>query len=272
MLALDCGVLDSAIHPLDPRSYKRSVLSEGRSCTEAQATTYCHAGARSRTLRRISEVETSKRAWERSRPMLEHIPHWLGAMLRGVRAGGSKLSIVQSELGGAFGAIGLSSPAFADRGRLPERFTADGEGVSPPLAWGELPEGTRSLALVVEDPDAPMPNPLVHAIVWGLPRETRGLDEGAIIGDGRGGADGRDVGRNSLFSEGWLPPDPPTGHGVHDYVFQLFALAKCDDPGDSPGRSGVISAMAGKVLAAGMLVGTYSRGERRPMSPDDART
>ncbi len=173
--------------------------------------------------------------------MLEHVPGWLGAMLRGVRAGGSKLVIVQPELGSDFATIALSSPAFADRARLPERFTADGAGVSPPLVWGEVPEGTRSLALIVEDPDAPAPHAAEPAA-------------------------GIEVGRNSYMSRGWLPPDPPTGHGTHDYVFQLFALAETDPVDEAPGRGDVVSAIAGKVLAAGMLVGTYSRGEPAPVN------
>ncbi|WP_156679973.1 YbhB/YbcL family Raf kinase inhibitor-like protein [Sphingomonas profundi] len=193
--------------------------------------------------------------------MLEHVPHWLGAMLRRARAGHGKLVVAQAELGLGAQAIDLSSPAFAAGGRLPERFTADGAGLSPPLLWGEVPAGTRSLALIVEDADAPAPQPLVHAIVWGLPADERRLTEGAIVADGSGGPDGRDVGRNSYFAEGWLPPDPPTGHGAHDYVFQLFALADTPPLGKGPGRSALVSAMAGRVLAAGVLIGTYSRGE-----------
>jgi hypothetical protein len=194
--------------------------------------------------------------------MLEHIPAWLGRTLGNVRAGASKLAIVQPELGGRFDAIDLSSPAFAQDARLPPRFTADGEGVSPPLVWGSLPDGTASLALLVEDADAPAPQPLVHAIVWGMAADAGRLAEGAIVADGAGDAETGDVGRNSYLSEGWLPPDPPTGHGEHRYVFQLFALdAGVEDPGTSPGRSALIRAMAGHVLAAGLLIGTYSRGE-----------
>lgn len=196
--------------------------------------------------------------------MLEHIPHWLGHAVRGVRAGADKLCIVQPELGGAFSAIPLSSPAFADGARLPPRFTADGEGVSPPLVWGPLPEGTQSLALVVEDPDAPSPQPLVHAILWGMPATEQRLAEGAIRADGDGGPDGRDVGRNSYFREGWLPPDPPTGHGDHRYAFQLFALSSVADPGNTPGRAALVEAMSGNVLAAGLLTGIYSREEAAP--------
>lgn len=193
--------------------------------------------------------------------MLEHVPHWLGALLTNVRAGHAKLAIVQPGVAEGVPRIDLSSPAFADGARLPERFTADGAGVSPPLVWGEVPPETSSLALLVEDPDAPAPNPLVHAVVWNLPPGERRLEEGAIARDGDGGADGRDVGRNSYFSEGWLPPDPPTGHGAHDYVFQLFALSQTPDLGSNPGRSSLAEALKGHVLAAGLFVGTYSRGE-----------
>ena len=198
--------------------------------------------------------------------MLEHLPGWLGGMLRNVRAGHSKLVIVQRELEIGDAVIDLSSPAFAYGGRLPVRFTADGEGVSPPLLWGEVPPGTASLALLVEDPDAPALHPLVHALVWNIPADERRVAEGAIAADGRGLDDGRDVGRNSFFSEGWLPPDPPTGHGSHDYVFQLFALSAVPEISPNPGRSGLVRAMAGTVLGAGMLVGTYSRGEEAPLS------
>lgn len=193
--------------------------------------------------------------------MLEHVPHWLGSLLRNVRAGHSKLVIAQDGLADGNAVIELSSPAFGNGGRLPDRFTADGEGVSPPLVWGDVPAGTAALALIVEDPDAPTPNPLVHAIVWGIAADERRLAEGAIVADGGGGPDGSDVGRNSYLGEGWLPPDPPTGHGSHDYVFQLFALGDLPDMDMNPGRSDVAGALAGRVLAAGLLVGTYSRGE-----------
>ncbi len=193
--------------------------------------------------------------------MLEHVPHWLGALLRNVRAGHAKLVIADPGIGMGGVTIDLASPAFADGSRLPPRFTADGDGISPPLVWGEVPAGTRCLALIVEDPDAPSLSPMVHAIVWHIPPDTHRLAEGEIARDGAGDTTGRDVGRNSYLAEGWLPPDPPTGHGAHDYVFQLFALDEAVEIGANPGRSDVVRAITGHILAAGMLVGTYSRGE-----------
>ena len=193
--------------------------------------------------------------------MLEHVPHWLGTMLASLRAGADKLAIVQAGLDGGMTSLDLTSPAFADGGALPGRFTADGAGLSPPLTWGTPPAGTARLALLVEDADAPMPQPLVHAVVWGIPADAGRLAEGAIVADGDGADDGRDVGRNSYLREGWLPPDPPTGHGPHRYCFQLFALdAGAPDPGKNPGRGALIEAMRGHVVAAGLLIGTYERG------------
>jgi len=161
----------------------------------------------------------------------------------------------------------LASPAFAPDGRLPERFTADGDGISPPLTWRGAPDGTESLALIVEDPDAPTPRPLVHAIVVDIAPDLNGLPEGAIRSDGAGTSE-KNVGKTSGLSEGWLPPDPPTGHGSHDYVFQLLALGSGESSGEeSPGRGDFREHVAGRILAAGVLVGTYSRGEEAPVGP-----
>lgn len=221
----------------------------------------------------------SRKSWERpataivmlthegkKQRMLEHVPQWLGAMLRNVRAGHSKLVIVDPDLNVGSESLELESPAFAYGARLPERFTADGEGVSPPLVWRDPPTGTVCFALIVEDPDAPLPNPLVHAIVWNIPANVRRLTEGEIARDGKGAAGG-DVGRNSLYTEGWLPPDPPTGHGSHDYIFQLFALSEVPPTGPNPGRDELVAALGDGVLAAGLLVGTYSRGEEARVDP-----
>ncbi|MET0249190.1 MAG: YbhB/YbcL family Raf kinase inhibitor-like protein [Sphingobium sp.] len=198
--------------------------------------------------------------------MLEHVPHWLGHWLRGVRAGHAGLIAVQPDIASSAERLALSSPAFADGARLPERFTADGDGVSPPLIWDSPPEDTVAFALVVEDADAPAPHPLVHAILWRIDAQERRLAEGALSNATE--AAGGTVGRNSYLARGWLPPDPPTGHGSHDYVFQLFALGAVPEIGDVPGRSDMLRALEGQVLAAGILIGTYSRGEAAPLTPE----
>ena len=194
--------------------------------------------------------------------MLEHIPAWLGRALSGRRAGDDKLVCAMAGMAGDAPLV-LTSPAFADGARLPDRFTEDGAGTSPPLTWSGAPEGA-TLVLIVEDPDAPTPAPLVHAIVWGLAAPAGSLVEDALVPGQAGG----EVGKNSGFKQGWMPPDPPTGHGEHRYVFQLFALAPgAPDPGEAPGRRAVTDAMEGRVIASSVLIGTYSRGETADVGP-----
>ncbi len=107
------------------------------------------------------------------------------------------------------------------------------KGVSPPLQWTGLPAGAASLLLIVEDADSPTPNPLVHAIVVNLAADSGALAEAAIPSQGNEGA-GLHVGRNSTLQAAWLPPDPPPGHGVHRYAFQLFALGSVPELSDTP--------------------------------------
>ena len=197
--------------------------------------------------------------------MLEHLPQWLGHAMRSVRAGHEKLAV--AKVGVTASAIDVTSTAFHAGGPLPEWATADGEGVSPPLDWGDAPEGTAGFALIVEDPDAPTPEPLVHGIVWNLGAGDGSLPRGAIAASG-----GADTGQNSYGRTGWLPPDPPTGHGPHDYVFQLFALSEPLPLDPHPGRSELLQALEGRVIGAGVLIGTWERGvrERVPMQAQPA--
>ena len=203
--------------------------------------------------------------------MLEHLPGWLGEALSNVRAGADK--VVAIDLASADTTpITLTSTAFAEGARLPERFTADGEGVSPPLTWTDPPEGTQALALIVEDPDAPAPDPLVHAILWDIDPATNALPEGAVgvEGDGEPGGARPETGRNSYLQTGWLPPDPPTGHGAHRYVFQLFALSQVPDLDGTIGRGELKDKIGPLVIGLGVLTGTYSRGEAAPSGPAGA--
>lgn len=181
--------------------------------------------------------------------MLEHVPVWLGKLLHNVRAGHAKLASAKLDLPDGIASVQLMSPAFAGGTRLPERFTADGEGVSPPLAWGRVPPLTQALVLIVEDPDAPVSEPILHALVAGLEPAEGELAEGAW------GKKGGHV------EQPWRVPDPPTGHGVHDYVFQLFALDVPLTAEEMSSRAHIVEAMKGHVIGRGMLVGQYWRGE-----------
>ncbi|MBC7158850.1 MAG: YbhB/YbcL family Raf kinase inhibitor-like protein [Porphyrobacter sp.] len=189
--------------------------------------------------------------------MLEHVPAWLGKALRRVRAGHGKLAIARLGEEGLLGKGGfaLRSAAFQDGEALDPSFTADEEdAVAPPLEWTAPPPGTQELVLLVEDPDAPTPQPFCHWLVWGLPPQKGQLLEGETPPR---------VGKNSYGNSEWLLPDPPTGHAPHDYVFQLFALDLPLTLMPGASREAVMEAMEGHVIGAAVLTGTYVR------QPDD---
>jgi phosphatidylethanolamine-binding protein (PEBP) family uncharacterized protein len=112
--------------------------------------------------------------------MLEKIPHGLGHALRGVRAGYEKIIAEDDAFARIPDSISLESPAFADGGDIPDRYTADGERISPPLMWRGAPQDAESLVLIIEDPDAPSAEPLVHLLAWDLPPDVTTLDEGCF--------------------------------------------------------------------------------------------
>jgi Raf kinase inhibitor-like YbhB/YbcL family protein len=190
--------------------------------------------------------------------MLEKMPRGLGHALRGVRAGYEKILAEDDAFVQTPDTINLESPAFGDGGDIPDRFTADGERISPALLWRGAPEDAESLVLIVEDPDAPSAEPLVHLLAWDLPPDLKSLDEGLFRSPHHDGLD-ENLGRNSFLQTAYLPPDPPTGHGPHLYAFQIFALDRKLNFDHPPGRSAVVEAMTGHVLAKGVLVGAYER-------------
>lgn len=187
--------------------------------------------------------------------MLEKVPETLGKALAGVRAGIDETLYESPDVARLPDTLTLTSTAFADGGPLPVRATEDGEGISPAVAWSGIPAEARELVLIVEDADSPTPNPIVHAIVHRLPAADGGIEEGALSG----GAPAIALGRNTFLKTGWLPPDPPTGHGAHRYCFQLFALDAPADLADAPGRGAVAAAVKAHGIARGRLIGTYER-------------
>lgn len=189
--------------------------------------------------------------------MFDHIPAHLGRALRGLRAGHEKVVSERPEFADA-PRFPLESRAFACGGIIPERYTADGAKISPPLEWRDLPQSTKALALVVEDADAPTHEPLVHLLAWNLPPEAGGLPEGEFRSPHFAGVDEM-LGRSAHQSAAYLPPGPPSGHGAHAYTFQVFALNRMLDFGSPPSRTAVVKAMRGHVQAKGVLVGLYAR-------------
>jgi len=189
--------------------------------------------------------------------MLEKIPRGVGEALSNVKAGIEKTAW-HADFADVPATITVTSEAFADQGAIPTRFTADGFGVSPPLSWTGVPKHAAAVVLLVEDPDAPAINPLVHLIAWNLLPGDVSLPEGDITGPAGEGSR-HDLGTNSFQKDAWLPPDPPTGHGIHHYLFQVYALDRTAPVPASPGRSALVQAIKGHVIAKGLLTGTYAR-------------
>lgn len=193
--------------------------------------------------------------------MLEKLPEAVGEALEDIRAGLSRTLFHDVDLRQGMAALTLGSLAFADHAPLPQKYTADGPGVSPPLQWQGVPAVATEVVLIVEDADSPTPLPLVHAIAHRLIGSDAG--DGALAEGALSESDGSPplvaMGLNSLFQARWLPPDPPPGHGVHRYVFQVFALGPGSPLPDSPGRDALRSAVVERGLASGCLIGTYER-------------
>jgi Raf kinase inhibitor-like YbhB/YbcL family protein len=203
-------------------------------------------------------VQSLAHAACRTPAMLENLPDFVGHALRDQRAGLDQIAFNRLPLRGGQGAITVASLAFADHAAIPEIYTADGPGLSPPLSWTGVPATASSVVLIVEDADSPTPHPLVHAIAVGLAPADGSLPQGALASDDDAPAEAR-LGRNSYLRHGWLPPDPPPGHGAHRYAFQVFALAEGEALPDAPGRDALMEALQARAIASGLLIGTYER-------------
>jgi Raf kinase inhibitor-like YbhB/YbcL family protein len=148
----------------------------------------------------------------------------------------------------------ITSTAFTQGESIPAEYTADGANVSPPLNWGKAPAGTRSFALICDDPDAPM-GTWVHWVVWNLPPDSTGLPKAVPHGAGITG--GGMQGNNSGGKDGYMGPAPPSG--THRYFFKLYALDAELSLAAGSTKADLLKAMEGHIIGSGELMGTYSR-------------
>ncbi|HEV7280160.1 MAG TPA: YbhB/YbcL family Raf kinase inhibitor-like protein [Pirellulaceae bacterium] len=176
-----------------------------------------------------------------------------------------EIARIQEENAPAGSKMRLTSPAFEHRQPIPKRYTAEGEDVSPPLAWEGVPEGTVAFALLVSDPDAPSPEqpadqPWIHWVLYDLPGDRRDLPEDWDREVMSHKFDSGLSGLNSWPDDnvGYRGPDPPPGSGAHRYVFTLYALdSRLDlDPAQTT-HADVLTAMNGRILDSATLIGTY---------------
>jgi Raf kinase inhibitor-like YbhB/YbcL family protein len=156
----------------------------------------------------------------------------------------------------------IASPVFEHEGAIPARYTCEGEDISPPLAFGGVPADAKSLALVVDDPDAPDPaapqTTWVHWVLYNLPPASTGLAE-AIRADAL--PPGTREGKNDWGRTGYGGPCPPIGR--HRYFHKLYALDIVLPDLKHPAKPAVEKAMQGHILAQAVLIGTYEKGKMR---------
>ncbi|MGH7285353.1 MAG: YbhB/YbcL family Raf kinase inhibitor-like protein [Polyangiaceae bacterium] len=162
----------------------------------------------------------------------------------------------ESQTKNSIATLELTSPAFADGTRIPKRYTADGEDLSPPLEWSAPPSGTKSIAVICEDPDAPS-GIFFHWTAWSIAPKTRRFNEGVSPDD----VEIRQ-GENGFCKHGYGGPKPPPGP-AHRYVFKIIALDSRVDLPAGATRRDFDTAIENHVIGCGTLVGVYSRGEMK---------
>lgn len=144
----------------------------------------------------------------------------------------------------------LSSSAFADQETIPAKYTCEGENINPPLQISEVPEGTQSLVLIVDDPDAPA-GTWDHWIVWNIAPNTTEIAENSV-------PERAEQGTTSFGQPGYGGPCPPPGP-AHRYIFKLYALDATLDLTTGADKSDIEQAMADHILAQTQLIGLYQR-------------
>ena len=175
---------------------------------------------------------------------------WAVAGSAALAASASSLAISQPDLKGS-ARLDVSSPKITSGGNVPDTYSSYGEGVSPPLKWSSGPRNTQSFVLILEDPDAPLPEPFTHWLVWNIAPAATGVAQGAAPA-------GAQQGMLLTGKVGYMGPRPPPGP-AHHYHFEVFALDRKLDLKSGADRSALLAAMKGNVLASGELVALYRK-------------
>lgn len=152
-------------------------------------------------------------------------------------------------------AFALKTSAFQPNGEIPQKYTCDGQDVSPPLSWSDPPAGTQSFSLIVDDPDAPV-GTWVHWVLYDLPPAARDLAAG--VPKDLELPNGAKQGRNDFRKIGYGGPCPPPGP-AHRYFFKLYALDSKTNLNSGATKADVLKAMEGHILAQAELIGRYKR-------------
>lgn len=183
--------------------------------------------------------------------------HAMGAIALGLFALPALISAAEME-----DTITVSSTAFDHHGMVPLAYSAYGDNTAPQISWSDLPEGTEQLALIMDDPIAPTPQPFVHWVAYNIPADASELPEGlskeAQITD-VAELEGMVNGVNGARQTGYFGPRPPADGKLHAYHFRLYALDEALDLPEGLNKAELLEAIDGHVLATGMLMGHYER-------------
>ncbi len=152
-------------------------------------------------------------------------------------------------------ALNLTSSVFENGGYIPDRYTCDGKNYSPPLTWNQVPKGTKSFVLIVDDPDAPV-GTWVHWIVYSVPSDLKGLEEN--IDKEKLNSSGAKAGKNDFGRIGYGGPCPPSGQ-THKYLFKLYALDQDITIEEGATKSEIINQIQGRIISETKLIGFYQR-------------
>jgi Raf kinase inhibitor-like YbhB/YbcL family protein len=158
--------------------------------------------------------------------------------------------------------IKITSSAFEEGQRIPKKYTGEGYDVSPPLQWSGVPEETKELVLICDDPDAPTPEPWVHWVMYKIPANVTNLKEDqprkTRLTDPPGTLQGKNSWRDAQ-NIGYRGPMPPPGHGTHRYYFKLYALEAKLAVEAGMDKNSLLKDIEDHIIAEGQLMGTYSR-------------
>ena len=148
----------------------------------------------------------------------------------------------------------VTSPAFAERSMIPSKYTCDGRNISPPLKWDNVPSGTKTFALISDDPDAPV-GVWVHWVMWNIPADTKELAEN--LPTEKNLPNGSQQGITDFQRHGYGGPCPPSG--THRYYFKVYALDTELDLPNTSTKKDLLKAIHGHILAQGQLMGKYKK-------------
>jgi len=153
----------------------------------------------------------------------------------------------------------ITSPAFSHEGSIPQRFTCEGQNISPALSWTDAPKETKSFVLILNDPDADQRNGFTHWLVYNIPPTVNHVDENVAANPSIPGLGLQ--GKNDSGKVGYMGPCPPSG--THRYFVRLYALRHELDLPASTTYSDLLAAMEAKIIEEAELMGTYAKGERK---------